>query len=356
MQRPKHLAVPAMMIFACALIASMGAINLELIAPTTVPALVRDNTSVDNGPAIVEWMRKGKRLPAGMYFVSSTMVIGSHSPGWSLRGNGMPDQVRNNGNWDTGDDRPVTILIWNGAPGGTVLDVRSGAFVMEDIGIEGISVPGGSGLGTDELGVEHMTCDLVKFYQVNGGDWPVGNIQISRCMFGVANRVFYAPGVNHCDHITVSDCFMHWIKKMVVVEERQSVEWIFRAITIDPGGGTKGEAVFDFVQGGRMKAEVTPLGRWEALILCPIVGAMQAAYNYGHYDIFIFIDNTTYFDETIVERCDDEDAACVVNVHGYSSKDVTFPDPTILNEDSEFTINVQRVGGAGEDFEYPDPE
>lgn len=339
------------------LVGTMGAIRMTLVAPT-LPALVADNDEVDNGPAITAWVRAGKPLPRGMYYVSTTITTSYNVPGMRLVGQGMPDSARANGNWDIGDNKPITILIWNGAANGTLVELRSGTFYMADIGLQGVDLYNAARLSN--LTQADCTATLFKMYQADPPPpkyFAVGDNVIERVLFSCGRLGIYASGDDHCDHTTIRDVKMEHVETPIKCVERQSVEWIISAMTCVAGGGQRGDCIFDFERGGRLKADITALGPWDALIKLPIIPNGEAAYNSGLYDIFVFFDVSTDFTASIVERDDDENAACAVNIHGYSSADVNFPDPIPLNAYSEFTINVQRVATptkVNPDFIYPD--
>ena len=282
----------------------------------------------DNGPALSDCCRRSIAIPSGVYYVRSTIETGVDHGG-KLTGVGrsceeMPESVYFN--------QPVTVLVWNGAPGGTLLHVQRQGFVVEDIALQGASWK----KNWDPRG----TGSLVDIEQATGGDQnhqrPCGNITFTRVSFLAAGYGVRVIKSDHGDHIALRDCVSEGVNIVYQSNEPQSVECYVDHLTCK----LDGKYVFDFRAGGRFQCNhVVVTGKWDAVLSLGDAAANSGPdINSNYYDLFVFADNAVRNLCLVKEQTANHPA--IVNVHGYMASRVTPADPPVVQLNKKSRINV----------------
>ena len=277
---------------------------------------------IDDAPAIMESMRAGQRLPAGIFVCLTPLeYVGV------LRGICSTDQSRNHNAWK---DRQVTVIV-DGRTDQTepLLRIRRPRALVSDIGFVGCVVKNyqtDKGKGT-----------LIEVVQPPNA-WPVGNITFERVTLANSEIGWYfAPG-NHADHIAQHECITHQVNTPYCVNENQSVDH-----NIDMQCKGDGKTIVDVRDGGRLTGKIRTTGRWDCLLsVGDPIQKTGPTKNQGFYDLDVLFDAADKFGTLYRERYAYEWARACVNIRGYMAVSCEITNPPVLLNKSRVRINVDN--------------
>ena len=325
----------------------IGVVTMPL-RPSALLALDDANPAVDNDPAIITWMKAGKRLPPGRFYVSTP--INTSGEGCRLLGSAAGRQARADSAWD-GTTNRTTAIIWNGAndAGSHLIEVDKPDFHMEDIQLVG--TPLGAGI----LPTEPSDITLVYCWMPVINEDSVSFVSFDRVTFVSAEYGIYIADGDETNHFSSDEVRFQRVNIPYSVNEENSVSHHIKSLTVLGSGDT----IFEISRGGRLKADfVTIVDNWNSILRWGTGSGTQQRYNAGYVDIYVTIDATTYIDNSIVETDEYVSGDSYVNITGHASSgpdgtDTTMGDPIELNDANRWTVNIVRMIGG--DFVWPAP-
>lgn len=310
----------------------------------TLPTLIPAKTSVDNGPALAEYVKYRAQIPPGRYYVTSKVPTLREGAGWI--GSGMPSTVRDDTAWDA-TNCTVIIGIGPNNEAARVGTIEHSSIVMRDIGFQFGYI--------DEIGRNSApaTRGLGTLFEITNDNNPqaVGHIALERVAFLNSSGGILADDKirqGHCDHVTLTDVVMDRIDYPITCDENQAVEYNIRNLICKAGGKTAIRAR----KGGRWKTNMlTMLDGWDSIIDLSAAGSNYATSNAGE-----FVFDTVWFDalarikNSVRELDDFEGGKYRVLMDGMAAQDVTIGDPITqphaVHGPSDIRINIRKIGAA----------
>jgi hypothetical protein len=273
-------------------------------------------------------------VPAGVYYVRSTIETGADHGG-KLVGAGRTCEEMAEFIYFK---QPVTVIVWNGKPGATLLHIQRQGFVVEDLTLQGASWkknwdPPGTG-------------SLVDIEQATGNGniaRPCGNITFNRVTFLAAAFGVRVLRGNHGDHLALRDCVSEGCNIVFQVNEPQSVESFVDHLTVK----LNCQHIFDFRSGGRFQCNHVALtGQCAGAVLS--LGNKDANtgpdINSNYYEIDgLFLDNVVRNVRIVEEQTANHPA--IVKIRGFMASRVTPADPPVvqLNKDSRIDVDINVI-------------
>jgi len=304
--------------------------------------LVAGDPKYDNAPAIAERFARSEPLPAGVFYCASTIEV-PPGVGGALVGVCGPDQARRDNAWR---GREVTVLVYTGPSGGTLVRIRASATRMENIMLCGGPIT--------NWPPAHPDVTLIELDQ-NGAAWPVGDNSYTRVTLANARRgwrLLETPGTGgHCDHQRITDCITDHVDWPFTAEENQSVNHVIRNLVCKNGG----RVALDFVQGGKLhECSLMLLGEWDAVLgLGDAERQCGPTINCGYYRIDLSLDGSTRIAHNVIERYDNEWARAIVEITGFAPRAATLGDPVLMPApQSDVRVHVRKTFSGG-DIRWP---
>jgi hypothetical protein len=321
---------------------------LILVCGARAAELKPNDPSFDNGPGLSARAQKSIPVPAGVYYVASTIETGADHGG-KLVGVGrsceeMPEFVY--------FKQPLTVLVWNGKPGGTLLHIQRQGFVVEDLTLQGASWK----KNWDPPGTGSLV-DIEQAFPLNSKNRPCGNITFNRVTFLAAAYGVRVLRSDHGDHLALRDCVSEGCNIVFQSNEPQSVECFVDHLTVK----LNCERIFDFRAGGRFQCNhVVLTGQCTGAILS--LGDKDANtgpdINANYYEVGgLFLDNVVKNVRIVEEQTTNHPA--IVKVRGFMASRVTPAAPPVvqLNKDSRIDVNIDVLwSSTGQHIVWPAPE
>jgi hypothetical protein len=328
---------------------------LLLACETRAAQLKANDPSFNNGPALSECAQKSIPVPAGVYYVASTIETGADHGG-RLVGVGRSCEEMAEFVYFK---QPVTVLVWNGKPGTTLLHIQRQGFVVEDLTLQGASWK----KNWDPPGTGSLV-DVEQAFPINSNNRPCGNITFNRVTFLAAAYGVRVLRGDHGDHLALRDCVSEGCNIVYQSNEPQSVECFVDHLTVK----LNCKYVFDFKAGGRFQCNhVLLTGQCTGAILSLGDAAANTGpdENNGYYELFVFLDNVVGNPKIAGSkpiRIVEEQTAnhpAIVKVRGWSCNMPAPADPLCIQRSSksEISVYIDKVGAR--DFQrllWPSPE
>jgi len=332
------------------------------------PKLKPNDSTFDNGPGLSQCAQNSIPVPAGVYYVSTTIETGN-SAGGKLVGVGRTTKqlvewlLWNQVHWSADGkqtaeflQQPVTVIVWNGKPGGTLLHIQRAGFVVQDLTLKGApwnknwDPPGTGSLADIDQPVPQGDYNL-----------PLSNVTFDRVTFlssACAIHVLKCANTDgHGDHIAVRDAISEGCNTFYRCDENQSVHCLVDHLTVN----LDFERLFDLRAGGRFRAaDIDISGQCTGAILS--LGDKQANtgpdVNANHYEIDgLLLDNSMRNVRIVEEQTANHPA--IVKVRGFMASQVTPAVPLCIqrNKDSRISVAIDKLWSpTGENLVWPAAE
>jgi hypothetical protein len=328
---------------------SFSLILALLLCSESIAAQLKPNDpTFDNGPALSECAQKAIPLPAGVYYVRSTIETGADHGGRLVGVGRSCEQMAEFIYFK----QPVTVLVWNGRPGATLLHIQRQGFVVEDITLQGASWR----KNWDPPGIGSLV-DIEQAAPPNSNNRPCGNITFNRVTFLAAAFGVRVLRGDHGDHLALRDCVSEGCNIVFQSNEMQSVESFVDHLTVK----LNCQYVFDFRAGGRFQCNHLALtGQCTGAILS--LGDKSANSgpdrNANFYEIDgLFLDNVVRNIRIVEEK--NAGLPAIVKVRGFMASLVTPADPPVvqLNKASRIDVAIDVLySPTGQRIVWPVPE
>lgn len=304
------------------------------------------DASKDSAPAIIEYMAAAKPLPAGVFYIHSTLDTGT-GVGGALIGNGQIDTARSDGSWKYA---PACTVIIDARPKDNaepLLRVRRACFRIQDIGLVGCRV-----YKNPDYRTAKSAGPLIEITQ-RGAEWPVGQTHINRVTLTNSEiGILHADdgtGGGHSDH-TRAQIVVATVDYPVIIDDNQSVDHQFDIFVRG-----NGKTVIWAKQGGKVTARIQTIGHWERWLALgdplpegvqrndmPIEQRKFPNKNSGYFNLFVDMDGGDSVESPIEELHEYKWSRPVVIIDGFMADSAVIKREPILLNPAKVRINIER--------------
>ena len=178
-------------------------------------------------------------IPEGRYSVTDRLVL-SQFRGGTLSGVGNGGNYRDRVSKGYGHRQPQTIFLWDGADGGTLMEVAGGAF----FGISGFDFEG------KDSADRTKTAALLLFSDEAG--WASGQTQLDRLSFHHATTGIQcgeASGDSNCSDLICRNIHGNNLDNLLLVNNDQGLNYLFDYVVCG-----ESDTIFNLERGGSLRA------------------------------------------------------------------------------------------------------